>query len=914
MARSLDPPRSKMRQLAVGDRIAHWRFEDGPGATIADDGASSLTSAVTNNVIDGPFYGESSNRGRSFGTGTYATGVSTAGQRAALAGEWTIEVWARPTSLAGTNAIVAHGSNVSGENNNYLASLRLDGAAITVLWQRTASKTPVSASSGDVVVVDELQHLAARCRVTGGGATREVSLWRNGEQVAVVAGLAPPTGGATGAWEVGALPGSHGSPYDGDIYDIRVSAVALDDDAIRESWARGVRDYDHATLYASGAYEVYGRALLHDGDAAWIDLSDFWNADWIDSIEIEEGVDDQGTSATLSLRREIFDLSLLPTRTTSAPNATAPLGELLRLMGRVKIEVAVVPLGTDKDGVTLADWLPMFRGFITALDTATDPIKVELFDEVAALQDVWVEPDRAFTPPRDRVYGTDAGTAVEPELQRIVDDNVPPTVGYVGGTPSIYTPTTSAVNVRTCTTTSSKNVISSLEDVVTQWGWDLRYVWDDRRQQPRLTYAEPPRSATWTIGMPTVGADTLLSRDRLEVRRDDVRNVVEVEYGDEDTEHPGTIKRRTVVVESAASIARFGRRYCRIGLASDGQVTDLAGATALGERVVSDLAWPLADVDTLLLFRHDIVLHDVVRHIADGIHFDVAVDFATVGVRHRLAAGEARTTLVQRGTVPSGKRWKWMVLITQPLQSTTPPAAPAGVVAVGIVGGARIGWDLQPYRGSRRHRETELHWSLLNGFTPSGSTLRERGRGASSASLAGMSPGVVHYARVAHIDEMGNVSAMSPQVAVTPRQLPVTGHARVRRSANITITPTTWVTVAWNVEDADPLSRHNAGSYTALTAGLLGVDARALLDSAGKPAAPCSLAIFVNGVLREPGDVLTTNSGAAPNRAQTRVAAPIAVAVGDVVTLRAYCEGNVGTAVIADATNSRAWFTPITED
>jgi hypothetical protein len=917
VSRELAPPRSKMRRLAAIDRIAHWRLEETAGGTIVDDaGNSNLTSIVgAANIVEGDFYGESANRARLFASGQYATGASTAGQRAAMiAGNWTIEAWVRPTSLAGINAVIAHGSNAAGEAANFLASLRLDGASFGTIWQRTASKTTVQAISATApVTLNERQHLAVRCRAAG--SNRDVTLFRNGVAIEQFVGLLPPTGGASGIWELGALPVSHGSPFDGEVFECRFSSVALSDEAIRDSWARGVRDYDHATLYASGHYEVYGRALIESG-ASWIDLSNYYGVDWIEGLEWEEAVDDQGASGSLSLRRQVFDLSMVPSRTSSWTNIDASLGEVLRLSARVRLEAAVVPLGTGRDGVTLADWLPVFDGFSVAVDAATDPVKVELFDRATALQDVWVEPNRAFTPPQDREYGTLVGIPVEPELQKIVDDNIPPVVGYRGGTPTIYTPVPSGVNVRTWQTASSKNVLSSLEDVVTQWGFDLRYVWDDVRQEYRLTYAEPPRGATWSAGSPVIGADLLLERARLETRRDDIRNVVEVEYGDEDPDHIGTIKRLTVVVENAASIARYGRRYCRIGLATDSQINDLAGATALAQRVLSDLAWPLADVETALLFRHDISLHDVVRHPADAIHFDAQTDLATVGVRHSLRAGSARTTLTQRGLV-SGKRWKWFGVMTMVtgVSSTTPPAAPTGFVSVPLVGGARFSWTLQPYRGSRRYRETELHWSTTNGFTPTGATLRERARGASSLSLGGMTPGVVHYARVGHVDEMGNTSAWSPQVTVTPRQLPAAANVRVRRSANqVLATGGAFQTIAFNIEDVDPLGVHDSGTgtYTARHAGLLDVDARCLYDSNAKPASGGQLAVFVDGVQIEAGAVVL--SSGTPDRAQLVLRARVLVAVGSAVTVRVSGAGNAGHFVVVQATNTRCWFIPVSED
>jgi len=908
--RALAPPRSKMRVLATADIIAHWPLSEVSGTPVVDRGpyGTDLVSASTTNIIDGPFYGDPDNRGRTTTTAS-ATGASTAAQRALmLGGAWTVEAWVRPSALSGTIL-------VQGAAGDYSLVVQI-GAGGFVRTQWTAGITVNVDTPTGVVAVGQLAHVGIRRRMTGGG-TCAVDVFVNGVLVQASTALTAATGGSTGSWVIGASA-SGSARFNGDIFEVRVSGVFLSDDAIRESWARGVRDYDHATLYASGHYEVFGRALIGDSDGTWIDLSALWGNDWIDSIEWSDEVDDQGVSATLSMRREIYDFSTVPTRTLSALNGTTAAGELLRLTAIVRLEVAVVPLGTGRDGVALSDWLPVMRGMVVGLDTASDPIKVELYDLAAALQDVWIEPDRATSPPTDRSYGTAGGTMVVPELQAIIDDNEPPTVGYVGGTPTIYSPVASGIMVREWTTAPSKHVFAELQSVVEQFGWDIRYRWDDVRHEWRLTFSEPPRTRVWTSGDPVVDASTIIERNRLEVSRDDIRNVVEVEYGDEDPDHPGTIKRDTVVVTNGASITKYGRRYCRIGLGTDSQVNDLAGATAIANAALSDLSAPLADAEVLLPFRHHLEVHDVVKCLADGIHFDVDTTLATVGISQKVQAGTARTTLTQRGTVPSGARWRWFDVISVVGHiggsSTTPPAAPLGFTGQKLAGGVSWRWEMPKFRGNRRYRETEVHWSTTSGFTPTAATLREIVRGRSGISVDA-APGVQLYGRIGHRDAMGNISAWSPQVAVTPRQMPATAHARVRRSTNQTLsTGGAFQTIVWNAEDVDALSRHNTatGEYTALSSGLLDVDARALVDTASKPATNTTLAVYVNG-----GQVAvspTVSSSGTPDRAQVALRVVVAVNVGDAVTVRVSCAGNVGLYVVPSATNSRAWFTPISED
>lgn len=904
--RALSPPKSKMRVLEAIDQIAHWQLEEASGTAAADAaGLSPLTWASSANIVDGPFYGAPKNKGRTT-TAVNASGASTTVQRALILGaHWDLEAWVRPAALSGTIL-------VQGAAGDYGLVLQVGaGGFVRVQWTAGVSVT-VDTPTG-VVGVGEFAHIAIRRRMTGGG-TCSIEVEVNGVSVLLSTGLTAPTGGSTGNWVIGSSA-SGGARFNGDIYEIRIS-TALSDDAIVESWARGVRDYDHATLYASGHYECYGRALVRDTDNTWIDLSDYFGVDWHDSIEWDDVVEDQGVSGSISLRREVFDLSMVPTRTLAVTNTTTVAGELLRLTALVRLEVAVVPLGTGRDGVVLSDWLPVFRGEITGIDSASDPVRVELYDLSAALQDTWIEPDRSTSPPTDRSYGTETGTPVDPELQQIVDDNEPPTVGYVGGKPTIYSPVASGVMVRTWTTAPSKHVMAELQSVVEQFGWDIRYRWDDRRQEFRFMLTEPPRTRVWATGDPVIDDATILERTRLEISRDDIRNALEGEYGDEDPDHVGTIKRQTVLVENAASIAKYGRRYARIGLGSDSQVNDLAGATRVINAALSDLSAPLADAEVTLPFRHHFEVHDVVKCVADGVHFDVDTTMATVGVRQKLKAGSARTTLVQRGTVPSGARWRWFDMIVMVGHiggsSTTPPAAPTGFAGTKLANGISWRWDVPKFRGSRRYRETEIHWSTTSGFTPSGSTLKGLVRGAGALSVDGVTPGVPLYGRVAHRDSMGNISSWSPEVSVTPRQLPVTGSVRTRRGSNQTITGGSFTTVQFNVDATDPLNCHSLGSYTAAAAGIVDVDARVLMDTASKPASPTILGVYVGAVQMAVSP--TVLSSGSPDRAQVAVRAAVVVAVGDVITVRVSCTGNTGQYVVADATNTRAWFTPISED
>lgn len=750
---------------STGDFLALWSCNEPSGSLTDSTGA--YTAAVVSGAIGvaGSLYrAPAGTTGSRTFSNSRATAAGNAVARTVLLGEWSISVWLQPSSTSTVQTVLAYAGG------NTLASLYLDAAGVPfVSWRRgtsiisaTATKAIAAGVASHVFVVKELDPaVAGRYRVR---------FYVNGAEAGVVGNLQTADGGTTSPqWSIG-TDGSGGSPYSGSIDDLAVLPYPASHEMAADVYARGVSDVDQQTTYAADSYQVRARVTVEQPDGVRVDLSSVYGWDLVRSIDMEDDVDAQGASATIHLVRDVYEVNVAPLMSASAPNVDAG-GSLLALNRRVRIETATVPDGTTDDAVV--PWALMFDGFIEGIDYGDDIITLDCFDRMLALQDTWIEPDRSDTtkPPVDRSYGSTLPNVfdvpVETAMQQLIADNVPPFVGYVGGTPTIYTPTSPAWGLNNVVVPSQNSVAGQLEQWASEIGWLVRYKFDDDRKAFRLTFYEPLRNKVWTSSDPRFTPSQVLSFSQLEVRRDDIRNFVEVEYGDAGVDDDvGQWQRLLVTASDSTSIAKYGRRYCRVSIGSAQEINNQTQAQRLASNILADLKEPKADAEVELLYRHYVEVGDVVRFDADGQRFDSPQAFAVVSVSHSLSDSQRRTRLRLRSASPIGKRTRWWDMLATPgriaAASNRPPPAPTDVQFTATLGGVRLRWAYPVNAGARRYLETEIHRSSVNNFSPSASTLVATVRGKSTAVLEQL-PGATWYYKLRHRDVDGNVSADSAQ-------------------------------------------------------------------------------------------------------------------------------------------------------
>lgn len=891
MALELPKAKAKMRTLADSDVIAHWRMEEASG-TLVEDAAhiSDLTNSSAADIVTGPFTGETNNRGRNFAAASFATGASTAGQRTDLLGEVTAEVWADLTSIAVNSTFVAHGNSgtdTTAANNTLLQFQVKVGGDVQLVWE-TGSGTNVIAVS-PIPVTTGLHHIAARRRLVG--ATYDVDFFFDGVFVGTDVGNTAPSGGTSGSWALGNQVDAAlgGGIVSGRVYEVRIASVALADEAIRESASRGLRDWDLTRVIASGHYTVHTRVLLRNGDLTWLDLTALYGVDFLEGFDDGDGVDDDGATGQLRLRRRSAALSVSPMMTTSRANALDPDGQFLDITRRIKIEEAVVPHGASASIIAGIHWQLVFDGYARAVgDAEGETLTIELRDRIYPLQVAWVQPDRTLSPDADFVYGV-AATAIESVLAQQLTDWRPRTLGgtvegYAGGVDSfaLHTPVSPAFVIDNSpggySVPATSHVAQAQADLVDRTcGWLLRFTFDEVRQEFRYTLSDPGRGRTWSASDPLLEPWQYKIK-KLDINDDDIRNEIEVEFGNStDPDNATVSKRNSVRVEDALSVARYWRRAARIGLASTSELNTTAQATALANAVLSDLAYPVADFEVETLPRRDIRVGDLVKLRADGRRLGYDVVVAVVAKRDRRSSRDRRSTFVCRAAAPIGRTWRWMEMLDAVGitggDGLKPPVTPLAPAVSALAGAARITWAFPANYGNKRYRETEVHVAGVSGFTPSSASLRDLTRGKGETAVD-MDPTLIAYVKVIHRDEMGNVSAASPETAVTPRFLPKAPHVQAVRSGNQTIGSTSPDDIIWNSKQSgtDPFSQLNTstGVFTHRKAGPLHIQARALYDGDNKVGAQGRLDLLVDVgggyVTRRSGPVGTV--AGSPARAQ----------------------------------------------
>lgn len=432
------------------------------------------------------------------------------------------------------------------------------------------------------------------------------------------------------------------------------------------------------------------------------------------------------------------------------------------------------------------------------------------------------------------VYGsTGLGDDLEDVIQDIIDDNAPPTVGYTGGTPTLYTPSTPAFGILPYYQ-QRESVQAALETLSMMIGWSCRYKWDSDLRTHRLTLYAPDR--TKTTPDYTFSDVEILDISQASIDGKEIRNAVEVIFSDNaaDPDGAGQYPRVTVRKEDSASIADYGYRLCQIAEASTSQINTYAEAEALADAVLADLAQPKANVTLDTPLRRFVELGDLYRVPANKYVWSAAKDLAVVGYTHTFNNGQATTSLTMRGK-PAVANAGWYIRFVSPglapNQPTTPPISPSlGPQLTALAEGVRLAsdWPYGDLRG-RHIDQMEVHLSETSGFLPSSSTLEEVIR-SNRAELHGLDPAKTYYVRTRYRDRWGNYSIWSPQSSITPRYLPNMPAARAYRgTSDQTISTKAWTTIQYNAEDYDKRNNYSTSTYkfTAPVTGLYQVSCHA---------------------------------------------------------------------------------------
>ncbi len=374
-------------------------------------------------------------------------------------------------------------------------------------------------------------------------------------------------------------------------------------------------------------------------------LTSLGGTDWVDSVSWDgETVDRQIATATIQLKRDLTGgTSLAPLIAGSPLNVDAGgsvYAPLLSVGAALRITTAVTDHGVAPAS---GDWKEVFRGRIDSVDWSGDPITVQCSDLGAWLMDTAIQ----STP----TYGSNSGATVESIMQAILTDwpsgmgtatlyelnssGVATLPGAAGALSPSWTIPKSYVQ-------QPMPVLEALNNLVSQFGWALRYHYDTAGTYA-LTLYEPPRSTTTSLA--TIATSAYREVQKCAQAIADVRNSFALDYV------PTAGGTATVTLTDSSSIAAYGTRFMRLAGDSVANIRTSTDATTMLTAIKADLSAPKLDHEVQLLYYWPAQAYDLYTFPANGAHYDSDQKLAVMSVKHEAKGGEITTTLQVRGSV-----------------------------------------------------------------------------------------------------------------------------------------------------------------------------------------------------------------------------------------------------------------------
>lgn len=229
--------------------------------------------------------------------------------------------------------------------------------------------------------------------------------------------------------------------------------------------------------------------------------------------------------------------------------------------------------------------------------------------------------------------------------------------------------------------------------------------------------------------------------NQLKLDKSEIRNVIRIIYNDAGVSTAsGQLPRLSVEAEDAASIAKYGRLTLELQEETISSINDGSSALDLAVAILSDLKEPKITHEVTLPNGYPWVeLCDLVQFAANFRHYDSDQFLAVIGYEHSCENGQMTTRLRCRGKPSSGqKKWLAKELPRKAALQNNPQHA----LGLATSGGSGLSASMTPIPGGFRAKlealpsgvlprpsyvEAEWHISTSSSFTPSESTLIQRG-------------------------------------------------------------------------------------------------------------------------------------------------------------------------------------------
>lgn len=217
---------------------------------------------------------------------------------------------------------------------------------------------------------------------------------------------------------------------------------------------------------------------IKDTDGTYQNLSNKEGFDFIRNVVISGDVDDPVMAAEITLIAKMFNFVLCPEIQNKINlDAAGSYAALLALNAQVKITTATVPIGvTPVD----ADWQNVFEGYITKIDVEDNGKTIRLFcrDLGQRIADAEMTTGLVFS----------ASFSLATVIQSFLDN-------YIANPAITLYDNATAFTVEQFTQ-QPDNLMSVLQELALQVGYNLRYFWDTGTSAWRFTLYEPDRAKT----------------------------------------------------------------------------------------------------------------------------------------------------------------------------------------------------------------------------------------------------------------------------------------------------------------------------------------------------------------------------------------------------------------------------------
>ena len=376
------------------------------------------------------------------------------------------------------------------------------------------------------------------------------------------------------------------------------------------------------------------RVLIADGDNNLRDWSNQAGVNWIDSVEIDLDIDQPVSAATVQLRRDAGPTkSLAPFRSDSTLNVYSGGYAPAIAPGRLLIiQAASVAAGTTP---ITADFVEVFRGYVDRVTWSASSIVVTVRDIASANQDRFIK--------TETVYGSTGGVPMETVMQTILN--------AWGDSSTLFVPVSPSFLITTYKQ-QPQSVMDALLALAQTAGWTVGVLWDSGTSAYRLTLYNPNR--TKSVADQSISASRYLSVSDLFIDRLKIRNNIQVNYFDTSL---GAMT--SIIRMDATSQAQYGDRWFGITEASTSQINTATQATAMCQAVLADLKDPKAEHEIEMHFDWRIELCDLLKFLANGVHYNSDQSEAVVTITHKLTNTSHRTTVRTRGE-PAGQYFGWL--------------------------------------------------------------------------------------------------------------------------------------------------------------------------------------------------------------------------------------------------------------